>query len=80
VVRRTGWSSMQTSRVNLYHGQAGVLVAFEEAAHVLGDDRYARAVTDGLRKLSALRVVPGCPIESRVVPFSQVNQGVWSRS
>ena len=38
---------------SLYHGQAGVLVALEEAAHVLGDDRYARAVTDGLRMLSA---------------------------
>ena len=30
-----------------------MLVALEEAAHVLGDDRYARAVADGLRKLSA---------------------------
>jgi hypothetical protein len=38
---------------SLYHGQAGVLVALEEAAHVLGGNRYARAVTDGLRKLSA---------------------------
>lgn len=37
---------------SLYHGRAGVLLALEEAAHVLGDDRYARAVADGLRKLS----------------------------
>ena len=38
---------------SLYHGQAGVLVALAEAAHVLGDDRYARAVDDGPAKLSA---------------------------
>jgi len=33
--------------------RAGVLLALEEAAHVLGDDRYARAVADGLCKLIA---------------------------
>jgi len=38
---------------SLYHRQAGVLLALAEAAHVLGDDRYARAVDDGLAKLSA---------------------------
>ena len=37
----------------LYRGQAGVLLALAEAAHVLGDDSYARAVDDGLVKLSA---------------------------
>lgn len=38
---------------SLYHGQAGILLALEEAACALGDDRYGRAVNDGLEALLA---------------------------
>lgn len=46
-------ADLEGEDASLYHGQAGVLLALEEAAHVLGDERYDRAVADGLRKLSA---------------------------
>lgn len=39
--------------LSLYHGQAGILVALEEAAVALADGRYRRPVADGLERLAA---------------------------
>jgi hypothetical protein len=37
---------------SLHSGQAGLLLALEEAAHVRGDDSYARSVAGGLHTLN----------------------------
>jgi len=39
--------------LSLYHGQAGVVLALAEAYQHFGDERYGRAVSDGLDALSA---------------------------
>ena len=39
---------------SLCNGQAGVVLALAEAAHVLVDARYGRAVADGVERLVAV--------------------------
>lgn len=38
---------------SLYHGLAGIVLALQEAAQHFGDDRYQRAIADGVDVLIA---------------------------